>query len=254
MMQQLVGFKGLTMIFFGKYSFGNQAKALLMTYIERYKTSFKAKERTDAKFCSKFLYAVDTRFQLWLEECSNADRRNRVDNNLLDFRNLIVSVRFGTFELNLPSPFSEPKPKDPIITPKKGGGLKGKENEGNKNKNKGKKNNKRTVNASPPPKFKLAQGKTWGISLANKNVHGRVTWEGDCKMCPCWLINGYCFDNCINAESHVEAHLIPSPKISELNDFMQVIRDSNNDSTGWDLAVSDHPRNHPTKPYPYQPQ
>jgi hypothetical protein len=26
------------------------------------------------------------------------------------------------------------------------------------------------------------------------------------------------------------------------------------DSTGCDLAVSDHPRNHPTKPYPYQPQ
>jgi hypothetical protein len=43
MMQQLAGFKGLTMIFFGKYSFGNQAIALLMTYIERCKTSFKAK-------------------------------------------------------------------------------------------------------------------------------------------------------------------------------------------------------------------
>ncbi len=135
MMQQLAGFKGLTTIFFGKYSFGIQAIASLMTYIERYKTSFKAKERTDAKFCSKFLYAVDIRFQLWLEECSNANRRNRVDNNLLDFHNLIKSVRFGTFKLKLPSAFSEPKPKDPIITPKMGGGLKGKEIEGNKNKN-----------------------------------------------------------------------------------------------------------------------
>ncbi len=68
MMQQLAGFKGLTTVFFGKYSFGNQAIASLMTYIKRYKTSFKAKERTDAKFCSEFLYTVDTRFQLWLEE------------------------------------------------------------------------------------------------------------------------------------------------------------------------------------------
>jgi hypothetical protein len=228
MMQHLAGFKGLTTIFFGKYSFGNQAIALLMTYIKRYKTSFKAKEKTDAKLCSKFLYAVDTRFQLWLEECSNADRRNRVDDNLLDFRNLIESVHFRTFKLNLPSAFLEPKFKDSIITPKKGGGLKGKENKGNKNKIERKKINKRIVNASPPPKFKLAQGKTWGISFANKNILGRVTWKGDCKMCPCWLINSYCFDNCINAESHMEARLISSPKISEFNDFMQVIRDSNN--------------------------
>ncbi len=104
----------------------------------------------------------------------------------------------------------------------------GKENKGNKNKNEGKKTNKRIVNASPPPEFKLAQGKMWGISFANKNIHGRVTWECDCKMCPRWFINGYCFDNCINTERNAEARLIPSPKISEFNDFMQVIRDSNN--------------------------
>jgi hypothetical protein len=250
MMQQLAGFKGLTTFFFGKYSFGNQAIALLMSYIERCKTSFKARERTDAKFCSKFLYAIDTHFQLWLEECSNANRRNRVDDNLLNFRSLIKAVRFGTFELNLPSSFSEPEPKDPIInsSPNKGGG-KSKENEGNKNKNKGKKTIKRIVNASPPPGFKLAQGETWGISFAKKNIHihGRVTWEGDCKMCPRWFINGYCFDNCINAGSHVESRLTPKPKSPNSMTSCRSSETATIDSTGWDLAVSDHPRNHQTK-------
>jgi hypothetical protein len=108
-MQQLVGFHGLTTIFFSQYSYGTQSIISLSTLIKKNKQAFKAKEQANAKFCSKFLYAVDSLFQLWLEECSTCNQCNKVDNDLLNFRNLVKAVRFGTFKLKLPSSFTQPK-------------------------------------------------------------------------------------------------------------------------------------------------
>ena len=89
MMQQIAYFGGLCQMFFGQYSYATQAIRSLTSYIEKCKQSFKAREQTEKEFCSKFLYAIDTRYQLWLEECMIAPSENRVDDSILDFRSII---------------------------------------------------------------------------------------------------------------------------------------------------------------------
>jgi hypothetical protein len=157
-----------------------------------------------------------------------ACQQSSIDNSILNFRLIVEQVRFGTLNLKLPSVFNTYTFNDESApTKNKGKGDKETEVKDNK-KEKGKKNNKRAVNNSPPEAFKLIQGKTWGGSYANKNIIGRVTWKGKIKMCPHWLINTHCFDNCINADSHVEGKDIPNSKITEFSNFTQVICNQNN--------------------------
>jgi hypothetical protein len=68
MIEQFAGFKGLINIFFGQFSVAHQAITALIKQVEKCKSAFKARERADQKFCCKFMYAVNTRFQLWLED------------------------------------------------------------------------------------------------------------------------------------------------------------------------------------------
>ncbi len=72
MMQQFVYFGGLCRMFFGQYSYATQAINTLTSYIKKFKQSFKACEHTNKEFCSKFMYAINTCYQLWLEECMTA--------------------------------------------------------------------------------------------------------------------------------------------------------------------------------------
>ncbi len=71
---------------------------------------FEAQERADTDFCSKFILAVDTHFQLWLKDCRFAVQCDRVNSSILDCRQIIEAVRFGTFSTLklLPSSFSMP--------------------------------------------------------------------------------------------------------------------------------------------------
>jgi hypothetical protein len=226
MMEQLTGFKGLIQIFFGQFSVAYQGISALMNHVKRCKSAFKARERSDQKFCCKFMYAVDTRFQLWLEDCMTATQRNRVDDTILNFRGLIEQVRFGTFELKLPSSFAAPKGKDePKKDPPPG---EAKNPGGKKGGSPGERRiNKRVNNTSPCPEFKLEQGEMWANDFANMRVQDRIHWKGDCRMCPRWNICRHCFDNCVNADSHIEANKIPPTKISEFKEFMQLIRNDN---------------------------
>jgi hypothetical protein len=128
------------------------------------------------------MYTIDTRYQLWLEECMTATSQSRVDNSILKFRSIIEQVRFGTFKLRLLSVFAAPTPAIKVTpTPKIDNKIEDPvDKKGNKEKN-----NKRFINKSPSEAFKLTQGETRGGSFANKNVNGPVTWKGKVKMCPC---------------------------------------------------------------------
>jgi hypothetical protein len=177
-----------------------------------------------------------------------------VDDNLLDFLNLIESVRFGTFNLNLPSTFSEPEPKDPIITPKKGGGLKGKENKGNKNKNEGKKINKRSSMPHPLPNSSSPKARRGGYLLPTKTYMEESRGKVTAKCAPAGSSTATAL--IIASMQKATWKHVSSPAPRSLNS-MTSCRSSETatiDSTGWDLAVSNHPSNHLMKPYLYQPQ
>jgi hypothetical protein len=235
MMQQFEGFRGLINIFFGQFSIAHQAITAIIQQVERLQQSLKAQICMDAEFCSKFMYAVDTRFQLWLEDCMTAIQRDRIADSILDCRLLIESVHFGTFALHLPSSFTDsPATKEPTeLEGAKapaaiaGGAAGGTKKEGGKEGNK-KKLNKFVKNESPCPEFKVKEGKTWAGTFGNKLVSKRPAWNIKAKMCPRWHIQSHCFESCINADSHVKASKIPAKKIAKFREFMDAICDLNN--------------------------
>ncbi len=232
LMQQFKGFSGLISIFFGRYSIAHQAITSVIQLVSRSKQSFKAQVRTDTKFCCKFMYTVDTRFQLWLEDCMTATQLDRINDSILDCCLLIESVCFGTFALNHPSSFTEPPTATEQIEQEAAkapaaaaGAAGGTQKEGSKKGEK--KQNSYIKNNSPCHDFKLKEGKTWVGTFRNKLVSKRPIWNDKAKMCPRWHIHGHCFESCVNANSHVEASKIPADKISQCKDFMEAIRNLN---------------------------
>jgi hypothetical protein len=88
-------------------------------------------------------------------------------------------VRYGTFDLRLPSVFSTPfKPKadnGAAIQKRKGNQdvAEAKKKKDNQGEQQGKKN--RVTNPDPPIEaFKFRPGETWARTFAHKNISGRV--------------------------------------------------------------------------------
>ncbi len=83
---QIYYFHGLCTMFFGQFIWASQAMTSLIQLLDRNKHGFKAREQSDPHFCSKFMYAINTRYQIWLEECMQLTQCNRIDNSLLVFQ------------------------------------------------------------------------------------------------------------------------------------------------------------------------
>ncbi len=79
-------------IFLGELSVGSQCLRALQTMVETNKTTFRAREIADEQFYSKFLFAVNQRFQIWLRQCRTARNCNEVNNNTIDFSPIVLQV------------------------------------------------------------------------------------------------------------------------------------------------------------------
>jgi hypothetical protein len=116
-----MSFNGMTMqlnmftvandIFLGELSVGSQCLRALQTMVEANRTTFKARAIADEEFYSKFLFAVDSRYQIWLRENRKARKCNEVNDNTIDFSPIVSQVLFSCFQINLPPTF---KMKDPL--------------------------------------------------------------------------------------------------------------------------------------------
>ena len=93
-------------IFFGKESLGTQKMTALLREVLKCMQKFKARMVLDEEFASKFLYAVDTRVQYWLQECRKARERYEVNDRILDFDDLIRDVLFNRSIGELPPSFT----------------------------------------------------------------------------------------------------------------------------------------------------
>jgi hypothetical protein len=121
--------------------------------LKKCKQSLKARELTNKELCSKFMYTINARNQLWLEECMTATSQSRVDDSIINFRLIIEQVCFGTFKLRLLSVFTDSAPVIKATpTPK----IDNKIEDPDDKKGNNKKNNKRVINNSPSKAFKLA--------------------------------------------------------------------------------------------------
>jgi hypothetical protein len=70
--EQLKMFKILNDIFLGEYSMGSQCLRSHQTMINLNRSSLKAWKCLDKEFASKFLFAVNLHYQIWLKQCQIA--------------------------------------------------------------------------------------------------------------------------------------------------------------------------------------
>ena len=237
MYQQLKYFRGACSIFFGPTSIACTSLTALLQVVDKNKHILKSQE-IDPEFMSKFLFAVDKRFQLWLESCMTLAARTDVEDSILNFITLTDNVRLGIFDLRLPLTFKletekTDTPKDNKRAAGGGGGQQeasGGNATNNNKKKKQKQSDPRIPNTHQPEQFKMKTGETWPTTFANKNIQGRVQWDANdetIKMCPRWFTGGYCFANCHHKSSHVTADEIPSDKMSAYKAFIDNIRGGN---------------------------
>ena len=66
---------------------------------------YKASLVKDHLFTAKFLFAIDTRIQLWLKMCEIKEFREDVDDKLLNFNEVLNQVILRTFSITLPTCF-----------------------------------------------------------------------------------------------------------------------------------------------------
>ena len=99
---QLEYFWGAYSIFFGSDSLATTAIKNIIEEVVEHKAKFKKAANRDRTFATRFLYAIDVRFQEFLHLCKLAKRRDDVDDRILDISDLIHGVRFGSFNMELP--------------------------------------------------------------------------------------------------------------------------------------------------------
>ncbi len=225
---QLVLFATASAIFFGRESTCTDKLDQLVLLVGRNKKALRDQLALDEFFAAKFLLAVDRRVQRWLRSCQNATlSRTHVNDNVLDFENLLEQVLNRSFNMVLPPRFKkiEIMPKLEVKT--------GGNNENDPNPNPTKKkcrsedsNGNAVKNTSQPDEFKLLPGETWKDNFASILPHDRPNWGPKEKMCAWWMIKGDCFDNCSRKVSHVPNENIPNEKRVDFLTFMKKCREA----------------------------
>ena len=222
--EQLLMFTVATDILFGELSVGSQCLKALAHMINRNKSIFKAKERLDEEFPAKFLLVVNTRVQIWLNDCKSAKTHDEVDDSIINFQPLINQVIFGSFHMILPPTFSMKSPK--VSGPIDGGKCRDAD-ENKRNKKKGKGNDEAHFlmkNKFPHGEICMLTNETWAGNFAGKQVDQRPQWNEKCKCCPCWFLQKYCFSDCPNNESHVPAKKVPPSILQQMLAWVKACR------------------------------
>ncbi len=183
---QLQLFATASSMFFGRESFCTEKLNQLLLLVRRNKKPFRNQITLDKFFTVKFLFAVDWRVQRWLRSCKQASiARTQVNNNVLEFKDLLKEVLSGAFQINLPASFKKvANSSNKEETNHATAGNKGKGNGGNKKKRKSKKGSGNLVKNSAQDKdFQLATGKSWKNTFSKQFPQDRPSWEGKVKMC-----------------------------------------------------------------------
>ena len=229
---QLVLFATASAIFFGKESICTDKLDQLVLLVGRNKKALRDQIALDEFFPSKFLFAVDRRVQRWLRTCQHATlSRKHVNDNVLDFDNLLEQVLNGSFHIILPASFKKIEVASAGATKSTpaGGNIVSDQNlnQPKKGKRKSEDGNGNLVrNTAQDEDFKVKTGETWKDTFSKQLPYDRPFWdeESKVKICARWMIKGDCYDTCARSASHVTKDKIPSDRKASFLAFMKKCR------------------------------
>ena len=228
---QLVLFATASAIFFGKESICTDRLDQLVLLVGRNKKALRDQIALDEFFPSKFLLAVDRRVQRWLRSCQNATvSRSHVNDNILDFDNLLEQVLNGSFHMALPPSFKKIEVNKPNPTKGDNDGSGGSETSTKtRQKRKSEDGNGNLVrNTAQDEDFVCKTGENWKDTYSKQFPHDRPFFDeaNKVKMCARWFIKGDCYDNCSRKASHVSKDDLPADKKASFLVFMKKCRDA----------------------------
>jgi hypothetical protein len=222
---QLQYFVGAMEIFFGAESLIRLEMNKLLHLVGKHKKQFRDAIALDEWFAARFLFAIDRRVQLFLAQCKAASNRFEVNDKYLDFGDIIESILFGNFRMQLPPTFK----KVVNTTFNVAGNKRTSDKEDRKGKKQKAKRPERSNEPLVPVKntdqheaFKMREGESWKKNFKTAHKESRPTWNGtkSTKMCIRYHILGKCFASCDGIESHVPKDNIPPEKVREMCAFI----------------------------------
>lgn len=199
---------GASCIFFSNKSILSQNLAAVAEHVERNLNIYEAAQYQNKYFCTEFLYALDTRIQLWLLHCEAACDREEVNDNLIDFSDDMNKVLLRNFSYMLPqslkSKFEDNSSEETIPSPnppKK----RRKSSFDDKEESRMVSNNS-TLECWIIPEDKYNSKVRHNASAIRKRpkLNGKF-------MCHRWHSKGYCFVDCNNKDSHIPSDSISDP-------------------------------------------
>jgi hypothetical protein len=178
-------------IFLGEYSVGSQCLRSLQAMINCNRSSFKAQERLNKEFTSKFLFAVDSRYQIWLKQCQMARNCSNANDFIIVFSQLVSQVSFSSFHITLSPTFKMKELK--TTTAATSNGKKDSSHIGGGDNGKCKKKKPYEAcnlikNNAPHPDLYMLPNKTWATNFSNKNINKRSKWNDKCHASPRWFV------------------------------------------------------------------
>ena len=89
--------------FFSDYSMLPNNLSIAHNHIIKNYSIYESLALEDVEFIAKFLFAIDSRIQSWLESCESKQDREEVDDSIIDFSDLLWQVKVRLFHTNLPA-------------------------------------------------------------------------------------------------------------------------------------------------------
>jgi len=216
---QLEYFWGAYCIFFGPDSIATLAVKSIIEEVAEQKIKFKKASNRDKTFATRFLYAVDVRFQEFLHLCKLAKNRDDIDDRILDVSDLIKGVRFGSFSMDLP-------PNTRAIKADRNTREKDEIDPKRRKPNPKEDGKRHTTNDAQHPELKMRDSEDWKRDFVGKHAKLKPSWDaGKTKMCVRWHIKGDCFRDCEHSAIHVASDQIPSDKLAAMKKFLAKCRD-----------------------------
>ena len=219
---KITGFRGLAHNFFGKESELTERLEKLEELLDDHILAFETRQAGDELFAAKFLFAVDTRSQIWLKNCTVADDRSEVNDAIVNFRELVNDVILGRFNVILPATVQmkgEDLVEDGVHGEVASGLSNGKRKREDDNSSK-----KSITNTERVEGLELREGESWKDVFCGEASKERVRWNKSCFMCPRWFSRGFCFSDCHNKESHVSKSNLSEAKEKEYRGYLKRVR------------------------------
>jgi hypothetical protein len=210
---------------------GSQCLCSLQAMIDHNRSSSKAQKCLDKEFASKFLFAANSHYQIWLKQCQMARNCSNIDNSIINFSQLVSQVLFSSFRITLPPTFKMKEPKTTIAATSNGKKDSNHIEGGDNRKCKKKKPDKARdliKNKVPHLDLYMLPNKTWATNFANKNIDKRPKWNDKCHACPRWFLQKYCFSNCKHKGSQFKANNILANNLASMKAWINLCQPNNN--------------------------